>query len=105
MKKKSNYRTPKRLLSLFLCVLMVATSVVIANPFTASAASSFNVKPNILETNDRVFKNVDYRSRDNTAYAFADCNPASSKKYFPITTDYGDAADIQFVAKMIPDYS
>ena len=42
MKKKSNYRTPKRLLSLFLCVLMVATSVVFANPFTAEAGYGKN---------------------------------------------------------------
>ena len=109
MKKKSNYRTPKRLLSLFLCVLMVATSVVIANPFTASAASSFNVKPNILNKNtgDQYYENVDYLSSKDHAYAFADCNPASSKKYFPITGKMNESGgyDIRFADNMIPDYS
>ena len=35
---KTRKRTPRKVLSLLLCVLMVATSVVFANPFTAKAA-------------------------------------------------------------------
>ena len=35
---KTRKRTPRKVLSLLLCVLMVATSVVFANPFTAEAA-------------------------------------------------------------------
>ena len=35
---KTRKRTPRKVLSLLLCVLMVATSVVFANPFTATAA-------------------------------------------------------------------
>ena len=39
---KTKFRTPRKILSVFLCILMLATSVVIANPFTASAAAVFD---------------------------------------------------------------
>ena len=40
---KTKFRTPRKILSVFLCILMLTTSVVIANPFTASAATAFNI--------------------------------------------------------------
>lgn len=39
---KTKFRTPRKILSVFLCILMLTTSVVIANPFTASAAAVFD---------------------------------------------------------------
>ena len=42
---KAKFRTPRKILSVFLCILMLTTSVVIANPFTASAASTVTWKP------------------------------------------------------------
>ena len=44
---KTKFRTPRKILSVFLCILMLTTSVVIANPFTASAATAFNLNPGI----------------------------------------------------------
>ena len=41
---KAKFRTPRKILSVFLCILMLTTSVVIANPFTASAASTVTYK-------------------------------------------------------------
>ena len=37
---KAKFRTPRRILSVFLCILMLATTVVIANPFTAEAVTA-----------------------------------------------------------------
>lgn len=46
MKKKSNYRTPKRLLSLVLSVLLLLSSFVFAAPTVSKAATSITHKPN-----------------------------------------------------------
>lgn len=46
MKKKSNYRTPKRLLSLFLSVLLLLSSFVFASPTVSKAATTITHKPN-----------------------------------------------------------
>ena len=45
MKKKSNYRTPKRLLSLFLSVLLLLSSFVFASPTVSKAATTITHKP------------------------------------------------------------
>ena len=42
---KTKFRTPRKILSVFLCILMLTTSVVIANPFTASAATTITHVP------------------------------------------------------------
>ena len=45
---KAKFRTPRKILSVFLCILMLTTSVVIANPFTASAVRANGYIPTIL---------------------------------------------------------
>ena len=48
---KTRKRTPRKVLSLLLCVLMVATSVVFANPFTAKAATTITHTPRYSSAN------------------------------------------------------
>ena len=45
MKTRTQNRTPKRLLSVFLSILMVLSAVVVGNPFVVEAASKFNLNP------------------------------------------------------------
>ena len=45
MKTRTQNRTPKRLLSVFLSILMVLSAVVVGNPFVAEAASTVTYKP------------------------------------------------------------
>ena len=52
MERRTQNRTPKRLLSVFLSILMVLSAVVVGNPFTAEAASTVTYKP--LQTGGRL---------------------------------------------------
>ena len=96
---KTRKRTPRKVLSLLLCVLMVATSVVFANPFTAKAATTITHKKNVSAKSVYVpsFGHWGNYTISLPAYDFATMQVLQKNSYFYNDSDNTNFSSDQFM--------